>query len=431
MASRGQEHAVELYYTLYNPNRFREVASTYQVEPRLWEAGKSPVICEASPSNEVGLLAQRLYGLESIPRLGFTAHPAAEPRILLYPAMCRLTRQVPVLLQDLRHPSTLDLVLAEGIRPFWEKGEGMITCPICLMVPKAGGVGFTPAAYGRSAYLQHWESTHYSSYVASCTFSATQLHTRIYMGHSLYTLALANRRNGKDSPTGRACNYGLFRSLNIDSLDYTLAKAYPSVDQPKTPEDQQEPPIVDISMEDVQPETKETTPAKMEVQQKKEATPRKFPRKAPVPKTVAASPASVGASPASGAASNSALRPAPAVSFICNAMETTDRLMAAYPAMPVNSRTPSSTAASTPTPATSTPKGPISKPPTFIGLTAEHVQFMRDIQETIGEEEETPSKPDLLGAAMEAIGDPTEDVEMASAEAEVPFTVVKKGKKKK
>jgi hypothetical protein len=56
---------------------------------------------------------------------------------------------------------------------------------------------------------------------------------------------------------------------------------------------------------------------------------------------------------------------------------------------------------------------------------------MRDIQETIGEEEETPSKPDLLGAAMEAIGDPTEDVEMASAEAEVPFTVVKKGKKKK
>jgi len=64
-------------------------------------------------------------------------------------------------------------------------------------------------------------------------------------------------------------------------------------------------------------------------------------------------------------------------------------------------------------------------------MTAEHAQFMRDIQETIGEEEEPPNKPDLLGAAMEAIRDPAEATETTSAEAEVPFTLVKKGKKKK
>jgi hypothetical protein len=238
------------------------------------------------------------------------------------------------------------------------------------------------------------------------------------MGHSLYTLALANRRNGKDSPTGRACNYGLFRSLNIDSLDYTLSKAYPGVDQPsKTTEDQQEPPIVDISMEDVQPEAKEMTPAKMEVQQKKEATPRKFPRKAPVPKTVAASPAS-----------NAASQPPEQVA---KAMEATEHLLATYPAKSAGSQVPAFPAASTPSPATSTPKGPISRPPTFIGMTAEHAQFLKDIQETIGEEEEHPSKPDLLGAAMEAIRDPAEVMETASAEAEAPFTLVKKGKKKK
>ena len=59
------------------------------------------------------------------------------------------------------------------------------------------------AAYSRTLFLQHWEAVHYSSYVASVTFSATQLHTRIYMGHSLYTLTLANRRKGKDAPTGK------------------------------------------------------------------------------------------------------------------------------------------------------------------------------------------------------------------------------------
>jgi len=64
-------------------------------------------------------------------------------------------------------------------------------------------------------------------------------------------------------------------------------------------------------------------------------------------------------------------------------------------------------------------------------MTAEHAQFMRDIQETIGEEEEPPSKPDLLGSAMEAIRDPAEAMETASAEAEAPFTLVKKGKRKK
>ena len=421
MASRGQEHAVDLYYTLYDSDRFREVAHTYQTEPRLWEAGKSPVLCEASPSNEVGLLAQRLYGLESIPRLGFTAHPAAEPRILLYPAMCRATRVVPVIEQDLRHPARLDLVIAEAMRPFWERAEGMIVCPICLMVPKAGGVGFVAAAYSRTLFLQHWEAVHYSSYVASVTFSATQLHTRIYMGHSLYTLTLANRRKGKDAPTGKCYDAEAMRSLQIQTLDYTLAKAYPMEGfQGRVPGDPQEPPLVDISMEDAQLQQAEASPAQAEDKQEK-SVPRKFPRKPPTPKGPASSPAS-GATP----------RPASAPTFAAKVAAATNDLAAGLAAITTACTSLASPTTSNPAVLTSTPKRPASQPQTQEEKNAEYAQFLKEVKQTIGEETAELSKPaDLLEAAMEAIADPVEDKETASTEVEAPFILVKKGKKKK
>ena len=42
-------------------------------------------------------------------------------------------------------------------------------------------------------YSLHWEAEHYSSLVACSIFSATQLHIRIFMGHLLYLLVLANK----------------------------------------------------------------------------------------------------------------------------------------------------------------------------------------------------------------------------------------------
>ena len=81
MAFRGWDHQARLYSTLYNAERYSTVANTYQREPGFWTCYESPVLSEASSTNKVGLMALRFYGLESIPRLGFTAHPASEPRI--------------------------------------------------------------------------------------------------------------------------------------------------------------------------------------------------------------------------------------------------------------------------------------------------------------------------------------------------------------
>ena len=118
MAGRWRGPQVAQYYALYNSNRFREVAKIYQKCPKDWNSvGGSPVICEASTSNEVGLVSERLYGLETIPRVGFPAHPASEPVILLYPAMVRETRRVPVFKQDSRHPSLQDAAIGDVFRP--------------------------------------------------------------------------------------------------------------------------------------------------------------------------------------------------------------------------------------------------------------------------------------------------------------------------
>jgi len=73
----------------------------------------------------------------------------------------------------------------------------------------------------------HWKSTRYSSYVASATFSATQLHRRIYMGHLLYTLALANRSKNRSNPHGMAVDIQILTAHGIKEMDSWLQEYFP------------------------------------------------------------------------------------------------------------------------------------------------------------------------------------------------------------
>ena len=248
LSTRSSGPMVDLYYGMYDCTRFREVAATYQRCPADWTREENPVLCEAPPNTELGMVASRLYGLESVPRLSFTAHPAAEPKILLYPAMCRQTRGVPILYQDVRHPSKLDMVLGVIFRPFWEGGQGCILCPVCIMEVRQDGKPY-PVYLGRHAYMQHWERFHYSSQVATYSFSATQLHTRLYMGQSIYTLVLANRNRGKDDITGMSVSVDVMQGLGVTDYDMGIMTLFPPEDKKKVVE------VVDLgeAMEDTEP----------------------------------------------------------------------------------------------------------------------------------------------------------------------------------
>ena len=226
LAKRSSGQQVAQYLALYNVDRFNRVADQHQRCPRELHPRNSLVISEASTSNEVGLVAERLYGLETIPRIGFTAHPASEPAIHLYPAMDMTTRKVPVFVQDSRHPAVFDGMMGDLFRPFWEKGHGLILCAICLFTEKEDGKAH-PSYWSRQHYISHWEKHHYSSYVVSSTFSATQLHTRVYMGHLLYTLALACRKMGEEDPLRMAINLRALTQYNIKATSNTLALLYP------------------------------------------------------------------------------------------------------------------------------------------------------------------------------------------------------------
>ncbi len=133
---------------------------------------------------------------------------------------------MPVFIQDTRHPALFDGMMGDVFRPFWERGHGRILCPVCLFTEEDDGTAH-PSFWSRLNFISHWEQQHYSSYVVSSTFSATQLHTRVYMGHLLYTLALGCRKMGEDNPLRLAVNMWAFTQYKIKTSSTTLATLYP------------------------------------------------------------------------------------------------------------------------------------------------------------------------------------------------------------
>ncbi len=129
-----------------------------------------------------------------------------------------------------------------------EGGQGCILCPVCIMEVRQDGKPY-PVYLGRHAYMQHWERFHYSSQVATYSFSATQLHTRLYMGQSIYTLVLANRNRGKDDITGMSVSVDVMRGLGVTDYDMGIMTLFPPEDKKKDVE------VVDLreAMEDTEP----------------------------------------------------------------------------------------------------------------------------------------------------------------------------------
>ena len=191
MASAGpSEPKAMLYYGLYSAGRFREVAQTYQEPPSQWKPRTSPYYSEPKPESELGLVAKEMHGLETLLRTGFCAHPGREPHLRFYLATNRDNLAVPIMENSLK-PGDLENAVVDIMRPFYSNGSGKVLCPVCIMVEKRGQL--EPVFLSKVEYSLHWEAEHYSSLVASSIFSATQLHTRIFMGHLLYLLVLANK----------------------------------------------------------------------------------------------------------------------------------------------------------------------------------------------------------------------------------------------
>ncbi len=69
---------------------------------------------------------------------------------------------------------------------------GTVLCSICLCSSTSASEVMLPAFFGRRAFVQHYRDLHWDHSMASGLSSPTQLGTRIYQAHMVYTLCLAH-----------------------------------------------------------------------------------------------------------------------------------------------------------------------------------------------------------------------------------------------
>jgi len=219
MANVEEDDRLRLYYALYDSQRFREIGKTYLKEPCYWSPEEHPTFFE--PIREVGNLCANLYGVETLQRTGLCSHPCAEPRVYLYIAVSPADRKVPVYVTDRSRPLRLDTVIANAIRPWYEKGHGKILCPVCLVQTSARGTSLE--FFSRSEYVSHWEICHAPDMAAVTTFSATQLNTRIHMGHVAYVLAVANLHSIQEAPSESAICSAALKNYGVTEYSDILA----------------------------------------------------------------------------------------------------------------------------------------------------------------------------------------------------------------
>jgi hypothetical protein len=221
MAQEGSDNVTRLYYALYDSSRFRQMAEIYSKPPQEWPGEHNPILGEPAPNGELGKVVKGLYGLETLQRVGFAAHPCSEPRVLLYCAVTPSDKRVPILVTDRASPMRLDAAITEVIRPWYDQGQGKIVCSVCLIQTDSSGRAAL-LFLSRAEYIHHWEAEHSSALVATSVFSATQLHVRIHVGHLAYVLALANRLKGQESPKGTAVSSTALRQFGITEHDEVL-----------------------------------------------------------------------------------------------------------------------------------------------------------------------------------------------------------------
>jgi hypothetical protein len=123
-------------------------------------------------------------------RTSLVQHPCKNRETYVYICSDRYLR-TPVLPDD-GDKYHLDNFVAEKTMPFFAQGMGTVLCPICLYSSTSASEVMLPAFFGRKAFVQHYRDLHWDHSMASGLSSPTQLGTRIYQAHLVYTLCLAH-----------------------------------------------------------------------------------------------------------------------------------------------------------------------------------------------------------------------------------------------
>jgi hypothetical protein len=223
---------MEFYYSLLNPSRFCQLAQIYSRQPSEWEPSTHPYWDEPTGEDELSCHSQPLYGVESLFRTQLVAHPAAEPRALMF-CSTDLDLRVPVLLNPRESTSVFDCFLADSLRPFVLGGHGMVICPVCVVAPHEGKLA--PVLLSRTQFVIHYDQLHFKRSIVAGLYFPTGYHYRIYMATALFHMILPYRNMGDGDLNASPVDPSCFTNYKVEFDDDFLRRFLPKETYPGAP----------------------------------------------------------------------------------------------------------------------------------------------------------------------------------------------------
>jgi hypothetical protein len=121
----------DLFYTLFDEKRYREVLKPYLTEPQTLNDSIHPFYREPDSQDELSLWTKGTYGVESLSRVLYPCHPTRYSELPIY-SCTEKNWMVPILKGPFQANAIADY-LKRKLEPFYSEGKGRIVCPVCTV----------------------------------------------------------------------------------------------------------------------------------------------------------------------------------------------------------------------------------------------------------------------------------------------------------
>jgi hypothetical protein len=211
----------DLFYVLFDEERYREIANPYLTEPQTWDDSIHPFYREPNSQDELSLWTKGTSGVESLSRILYPCHPTLYSKLPIY-SCTKKNWMVPVLKVPFQ-PNAISNYLTKKVEPFYSEGKGRIVCPVCTVF--ASGDEYRIVYYSRTEFKSHYEKRHQPFEGTVYQGFATGYNTQMYEATQIYILAsvyyckdLVDQRNASPFKDGKCTHHEMHYSGHLRDL---------------------------------------------------------------------------------------------------------------------------------------------------------------------------------------------------------------------
>jgi hypothetical protein len=184
-----------------------------------------PYYSAPAPDTELYNLTREVYGVKTLFRISLICHPCKVQGLKVYVAT-DYHMQTPVITSC--NKFMLDDVIVYALKPFYLAGEGRALCAVGLCRVQTNSNLTVLAFFSRSEFIHHYRREHWDHSVTSGLHVPTQLNSRVYQTHFLYTLCLGSAPVA-ENPQGQAIQgFDIFNGLGTCDILNHLIPSRPS-----------------------------------------------------------------------------------------------------------------------------------------------------------------------------------------------------------